>query len=75
MVKSNLAELLVALNLLAFLMHTILDLVQGPYQQVRQLLFTRRDFFRDLYSLTRYFWFPSWDALFDFILIEGANST
>ncbi len=29
----------------------------------------------DLRTLTRYFWFFSWDAPFDLILIEGANST
>lgn len=73
--QQHLAQLLVTLNLLAFLMHTILELVGGTYGQLRDLLVTRKDFFRDLRTLTRYFWFSSWDALFDFMLTEGANST
>ncbi|WP_396133383.1 ISNCY family transposase [Acaryochloris sp. 'Moss Beach'] len=73
--QEHLAELLVTLNLLAFLMHTILELLGGTYGQLRELLVTRKDFFRDLFTLTRYFWFASWDALFDFMLTEGANST
>lgn len=73
--QQHLAQLLVTLNLLAFLMHTILELVGGSYGQLRELLVTRKDFFADLRTLTRYFWFASWDALFDFMLSEGANST
>jgi hypothetical protein len=73
--QEHLSELLVTLNLLAFLIHTILELVEGPYEQLRTLLVTRKDFFRDLRTLTRYLWFPSWDTLFDFMLTEGANST
>ena len=72
--QEHLAELLVTLNLLAFLMHTVLERLQGAYQQVRELVVTRKDFFRDLRTLTRYFWYPSWDALFEFMLTEGANS-
>ncbi|MGF1602906.1 MAG: hypothetical protein ACFCU8_12945 [Thermosynechococcaceae cyanobacterium] len=56
-------------------MHTILELVGGNYDHLRDLLVTRKDFFRDLRTLTRYFCFPSRDALFDFMLTEGANST
>lgn len=73
--QEHLAQLLVTLNLLAFLMHTILELVGGSYGQLRDLLVTRQDFFRDLRTLTRYLWFSDWDALFDFMLTEGANST
>jgi DNA-directed RNA polymerase subunit RPC12/RpoP len=73
--QENLSEVLVCLNLLAFLMHTVLDLVEGLYQQVRQLLVTRQDFFRDLRTLTRYFYFNDWSALFAFMLTEGANSS
>ena len=72
--QEHLAELLVTLNLLAFLMHTVLERLQGLYQQVRSLLVTRQDFFRDLRTLTRYFWYSSWDALLEFMLTEGANS-
>lgn len=73
--QEHLSELLVTLNLLAFLMHTILELGEGTYKQLRTLLVTRKDFFRDLRTLLRYFWFPDWDTLFDFMLTEGANST
>lgn len=45
--KKYLASFLLTLNLLAFLFHTVLHLVDLPYQQIRSLLGTRKRFFND----------------------------
>jgi hypothetical protein len=65
-----LASLLLSLNLLAFLFHTVLDLVDEQYRAIRHTLGTRRRFFQDLDALLRYFQFESWDAVLSFML-EG----
>lgn len=54
-----LASFLVTLNLLAFLFHTVLHLMDVNYQLVRQQLGTRKRFFPDLQTLTTYFIFDS----------------
>jgi hypothetical protein len=63
----QLASLLLSLNLLAFLFHSVLDLVDDKYRQIRQALHTRRRFFQDIETLLSYFIFPSWEALFAFM--------
>lgn len=63
-----LSSLLLSLNLLAFLFHTVLDLVDEKYRLIRQELHTRRRFFQDIETLLAYFVFPSWEALFAFML-------
>lgn len=63
----HLASLLLTLNLLAFLFHTILDLVDEQYRAIRQTLGTRRRFFQDLEALLRYFQFKNWDEVLDFM--------
>jgi hypothetical protein len=64
----HLATFLLTLNLLAFLFHTVLQLLDESYQRIRLLLGTRIRFFQDLRTLTTYFVFDSWQHLFDFIL-------
>ena len=71
--QKHLAGLLLCLNLLAFLFHTALDLINTTYQQVRTLLVTRKAFFNDLRALTRYLWFASWQQMFEFMLREGSE--
>jgi len=66
--KKHLAALLVTLNLLAFLFHTVLGLLDAAYQLVRTTLGTRQTFFNDLRTLTRYFVFDSWDHLLAFMI-------
>ena len=78
--KQHLASFLLTLNLLAFLFHTVLHLVDQSYQQVRLLLGTRKRFFNDLRTLTTYFVFDSWRHLISFMLdefepIRPANSS
>ena len=62
-----LASVLVSLNLLAFLFHTVLDLVDEQYRTIREKLVVRRTFFHDLDALLRYFEFDSWDDLLNFM--------
>jgi hypothetical protein len=68
--KQHLASFLLTLNLLAFLFHTVLHLVDLSYQQIRSLLGTRKRFFNDLRTLTTYFIFDSWRHLISFMLDE-----
>ena len=78
--QQNLCEILLSLNLLSFLFHNLLDLLDTTYQQVRSLLGTRKTFFNDLRALLKYFWFASWSDLWEFILTDdddplGVNSS
>jgi hypothetical protein len=65
--SQHLASLLLSLNLLAFLFHTVLDLVDVQYKAIRQTLGTRRRFFQDLEALLRYFPFENWEAVLSFM--------
>ena len=62
-----LAMVLVLLNLLAFLFHTVLDLCDEEYRRVRAELATRQTFFNDLQALTRYLYFDNWQMLINFM--------
>jgi hypothetical protein len=66
--KQFLSTVLVTLMLLAFLVHTVLQLCDQTYQQVRLILATRKTFFDDIRALTRYLFFDSWAALLAFML-------
>ena len=65
-----LSMILVLLNLLAFLFHTVLDFVDEVYQRLRTHLRVRKTFFTDLQALTRYMFFPSWDQLLNFMYVQ-----
>jgi hypothetical protein len=64
----HLAALLATFNLLAFLFHTLLDLLDSQYHQLRRTLVSRKTFFDDLRALTRYLCFSSWSHLLSFML-------
>jgi len=66
--EEHLANFLATLNLLTFLLHTLLDLLDEEYQLLRKELVTRVDFFNDLRALLRYMVFDSWDDLMFFML-------
>ena len=66
--KKNLAALFVAYNILAFLFHTILELVDEKYEEIRQTLPSRKTFFNDVRALTRYIYFYGWEALMCFMI-------
>jgi hypothetical protein len=63
-----LSMVLLTLNLLAFLFHTVLALGDDKYQCLRQALAVRQTFFNDLRTLTRYLYFDSWDHLLTFMI-------
>ena len=65
--QQHLSNVLVTLNLLAFLTHTIQEITNGVYQALRKKLGARKTFFQDLRALTRYLVFDSWDDLFLFM--------
>lgn len=66
--QQYLASFLLTLNLLAFLFHTVLELVDAKYRLLRQELGARRTFFNDIQTLTRYLYFDSWQHLLDFMI-------
>lgn len=68
--SQHLAQVFLVLNLLAFLLHTALHLVDDLYQFLRQALYTRVTFFNDLRALCRYNAFPNWEALWLFMIRE-----
>ncbi|MGK7898260.1 MAG: ISNCY family transposase [Xenococcus sp. (in: cyanobacteria)] len=69
--QNNLCEMLLSLNLLAFLFHSVLDLANSTYKKVRDLLVSRRSFFNDIRTLLKYFWFATWQDLLNFILTDN----
>ena len=66
--QQYLSRVLVMLMLLAFLGHTVLQLHDRSYQRLRTALGTRRTFFDDIRSLTRYLFFESWEHLIAFMI-------
>lgn len=72
--QQHLASFLLTLNLLAFLFHTVLHLVDSSYAQIRQQRGTRKGFFQDILTLTKYFLFQSWQHLIDFMLSDVTPS-
>ena len=66
--QQHLSALLVTLNLLAFLLHTVLDMMDAKYQLIRAKLPSRTMFFQHIQALTCYLCFESFDALLDFML-------
>jgi len=72
--QQHLASFLLTLNLLAFLFHTVLHLVDTSYQQIRQQRGTRKGFFQDILTLTKYLLFTNWQHLIDFMLSDSKSS-
>jgi hypothetical protein len=61
--EAFLAMTLAALNLLAFAWHTVLDLVEPPWQRAREAAEKRTSFFAYLGTLTSFVVFPDWSEL------------
>ncbi len=68
--KAHLAQVMFTLNLLAFLLHTYLHLVDTTYKKIRAELGARRTFFEDIRALMRYMVFESWEALLYFMAVR-----
>lgn len=63
----HLSSVLCTLNLLAFLTHTVLQLLDPLYALLRQRLAVRKAFFSHVVALTHYMVFDSWLALLTFM--------
>jgi hypothetical protein len=61
---------LFTLNVLAFLLHTVLHLSDEVYKRIREELGRRDTFFNDIRALTRYWLFDSWADLLQFMFIR-----
>ena len=66
--KKHLASVLATLNLLAFGLHTLLELVDGSCRLIRATVGARRRFFQHLEALTTYLHFESWERLMEFMM-------
>lgn len=66
--KKYLSETLLTLNLLAFLFHNLLEVVDEQYAQLRRLLKRRTRFYEDIRALTTYLCFSSLSSLLSFMI-------
>jgi len=66
--KQHLASLLMTMNLLAFGLHTLLELTEESYRLIRSAVGARRKFFQHLEALTTYLYFENWERLMDFMM-------
>lgn len=66
--KKHLSSLLLTMNLLAFALHTLLEVTDGSYRLVRAAVGARQKFFQHLEALTVYWYFENWDGLMDFMM-------
>jgi hypothetical protein len=68
--EQYLALTLLTLNLLAFLLHTVMHLTNKIYRRIRTALGRREAFFNDLRALLRYLIFSSWAELLYFMAVQ-----
>jgi hypothetical protein len=68
--QQYLALTLLTLNLLAFLLHTVMHLSNQLYRRIRKTLGRRAAFFNDLRALLRYLLFNSWAELLTFMAMR-----
>mgnify|MGYP001164569374 CR=1 FL=1 len=66
--KQHLSSLLAAMNILAFLFHTVLGFTDEHYRLIRVTLPSRKTFFQHMNALTHYLRFPSWAGLLRFMM-------
>jgi hypothetical protein len=66
--KSFLAQTLLSLNIIAFLFHTVLELLDEQCAWLRKTLPRRDMFFQHIAALTQYLCFASWQSLLAFMI-------
>ena len=66
--KKHLSSLLMTMNLLAFALHTLLELTDASYRLIRTAVGARRKFFDHIQALTTYLYFETWERLMDFMM-------
>jgi hypothetical protein len=64
----HLAETLATLMILAFVLHTVLDLFDARYRLLRSHIGRRSRFFSELATLLKYLFFPGWQPLLQFMI-------
>lgn len=64
----HLSQLLLTFNLLAFLFHTALSIMDKRYQELREKLPTRKSFFDSLRTVTMFVFYTSWDNMLQWML-------
>ena len=71
--KKHLSSLLATMNLLAFLVHTLLEQMDSRYQLIRAKLPIRKIFYQHITTMTMYELFQNFDALMNFMLDRLEN--
>ena len=66
--QQYLAAVMLSLNLLAFLFHTVLEWSDDKYALLRRVLARRQTFFNDIKALMRSMVFDHWEHLMDFMI-------
>jgi len=66
--KKHLASVLMTMNLLAFGLHTLLELADQSYRLIRTTVGARLTFFQHIQALTTYLHFQTWERLMDFMM-------
>lgn len=66
--SSYLSQTLLSLNIIGFLFHTVLELLDEQYALLRSKLPRRDMFFQHIAALTQYLCFASWHSLIAFML-------
>lgn len=66
--KQTLAALFASMNILAFLLHSLMELMDDKYRLLRAKLPSRERLFNDLKTMVNYFCFDDWEHLFGFML-------
>jgi hypothetical protein len=68
--KKHLASLLAAMNILAFLFHTMLEFMNKKYRLLRVMLGRRDTFFDSIRTLFRFHVYSSFDRMLEWMM-EG----
>ena len=68
--KKHLSETLATLNILAFLLHTMLDLDDRRYQLLRTTRGRRTRFFQELGTVACYWYHDGWQDLMLFMITQ-----
>jgi hypothetical protein len=70
--EKHLSSLLATMNILAFLFHTLLEILSDGFQKLRQRLPTRKMFFEHIKTLLCYVCFEDWEYMMKW-MIQGLD--
>lgn len=71
--KEYLSQNICSLNILTFLFHTVQELADENYIEVRTIVGTRKEFHQTLNMLTTMFVFKSFDKMLEFVIIQRTD--